>query len=228
MHANSRPVYSNQAGPHEKLAGLVQKHARAPFRKPPAPYSMAAFELVLRAWDGRQPLLLDSACGTGASTLALARLHPECLAIGVDQSEQRLSQGRRAEDAPANALLLRADVVDIWTLLARQGMRLAHHYLLYPNPWPKSAQVMRRWPAHPAFPAMLTLGGKLECRSNWEIYVREFALALQALRGAAPEVTRIQAQEPLTPFERKYRDSGHALWRAAVDLDEAALLREAA
>jgi tRNA (guanine-N7-)-methyltransferase len=75
---------------------------------------------------------------------------------------------------------------------------------------------------------MLALGGVLECRSNWETYVREFALALQALRGTAPEVTRIEAQEPLTPFERKYRDSGHALWRAAVDLDAAAPLRAAA
>jgi tRNA (guanine-N7-)-methyltransferase len=224
MHANSRPVTSPQQGPHQQLGALVLRHARSPFRKPPAPYSVAAFGRLLAAWDGSAPLLLDAGCGTGASTRALARLHPHCLAVGVDQSEARLAQGEQAargQAAPPNLLLLRADVVDIWGLLAARGMRLARHYLLYPNPWPKPAQVMRRWPAHPAFALLPALGGVLECRSNWEVYVQEFSAALGLLRGAAPACEAFVPEEPLTPFERKYRDSGHTLWRAAVDLDTA-------
>jgi len=233
MHANSRPVTSAQSGPHHNLAALAAKHAREPFRKPPAAYSQAAFERLLTTWDGRAPVLLDAGCGTGASTRALARLHPRCLAIGVDQSAARLAQGANAARAdgaqePENLLLLRADVVDFWALLGRQGMRLAYHYLLYPNPWPKPAQLMRRWPAHPAFPAMLALGGQLECRSNWKVYVEEFAQALQVLCGAAPDCEAWMPDDPLTPFERKYRDSGHALWRARVALDAANALRAAA
>lgn len=232
MHANSRPVQSSQLRPHQKLAELVARHARAPLRKPPAPYSEAAFGQLLKAWDGRAPLLLDAGCGTGASTRALARLHPQCLAVGVDQSAARLAQGENAAQAggaaPENLLLLRANVVDIWALLAREKMRLAHHYLLYPNPWPKPAQLMRRWPAHPAFPGLLALGGRLECRSNWQVYVEEFCAALQVLRGAAPVAAAFVPAEPLTPFERKYRDSGHALWRAAVDLDTGPAGRDAA
>ena len=225
MHANSRPVESTQQAPHHQLAALVRRHAQSPFRKPPAAYSAAAFERLLAAWDGRAPLLLDAGCGTGASTRALARLHPHCLAIGVDQSAARLAQGAnaaRGETAPPNLLLLRADVVDIWGLLAARGMRLAYHYLLYPNPWPKPAQVMRRWPAHPAFPLVLALGGRLECRSNWCVYVEEFSAALGLLRGTAPACEIFVPGETLTPFERKYRDSGHTLWRAAADLDTAA------
>ena len=224
MHANSRPVASAQQAPHLKLAALVARHARTPFRKPPAAYSVAAFERLLSVWDGHAPLLLDAGCGTGASTRALARLHPHCLAVGVDQSAARLAQGARwaGADSPANALLLRADVVDLWLLLAQRRIRLARHYLLYPNPWPKAAQVMRRWPAHAAFPALLSLGGVLECRSNWRVYVDELCCAVHMLTGREPRSAAFVPEQPLSPFERKYRDSGHTLWRACVDLDAGA------
>lgn len=224
MHANSRAVISLQEAPHPQLDALLLRHARHPWQKPPAPYSIAAFERLLAVWDKRAPLLLDAGCGTGASTVALARLHPGHLAVGIDQSAARLSQGenaRRHTPVPENLLLLRADVVDLWGLLARERVRLARHYLLYPNPWPKPPQVMRRWPAHPVFPALLSLGGVLECRSNWRVYVEEFSRAVGLLRGVAPVVAPFTPDEPLTPFERKYRDSGHLLWRAAADLDAA-------
>lgn len=221
MHANSRPVTSLQQGPHPQLEALVRKHARHPWQKPPAPYSVAAFERFLAAWDRRAPLLLDAGCGTGSSTVALARLYPRHLVVGIDQSAARLRQGenaRRGEELPENLLLLRADVVDFWALLARGNLCLDRHYLLYPNPWPKPAQVMRRWPAHPVFPVLLSLGGTLECRSNWRLYVEEFSQAVGLLGRKIPKVEAIVPDEPLTPFERKYRDSGHALWRAEAAL----------
>jgi tRNA (guanine-N7-)-methyltransferase len=87
---------------------------------------------------------------------------------------------------------------------------------------------MRRWPAHPAFPLLLQLGGVLECRSNWRTYVEEFCLASQLLGKGSPSCEAFTADDPLTPFERKYRDSGHALYRACVDLDQASPLNPAA
>ncbi len=158
MHSNSRLVRSSQQLPHPRPAeALAARHRGASFRKPPAPYSLAAFARLLAAWDGEAPLVLDAGCGTGASTLALARQFPRSFVVGVDQSAARLAQSAR-QAAPANALLLRADLVDIWLLMAGRRMRLAGHYLLYPNPWPKPAQVMRRWPAHPVFPTLLGAG----------------------------------------------------------------------
>ena len=221
MHANSRPVQSDQAAPHPKLADLALRHAQSPFRKPPAPYSRAAFERFVAVWDGRMPLLLDAGCGTGASTRRLALLHPQSLVVGVDQSAARLAQGERQE-TPANALLLRADVVDFWLLLAERRIALARHYLLYPNPWPKPAQLMRRWPAHAVFPTVLALGGVLECRSNWRIYAEEFVLAVRLASRREALLEAFAPDQPLTPFERKYRDSGHTLYRAVVDLSPAA------
>jgi tRNA (guanine-N7-)-methyltransferase len=211
-------VHSTQTAPHRDLARLVRRHLAHAFRKPAADYSRTAFADFLRIWDGRRALVLDAGCGTGASTLALARLHPHALAVGVDQSARRLARGHALTAMPPNALLLRADVVDFWRLLAAEGIPLEAHYLLYPNPWPKPDQVMRRWPAHPVFPTLLALGGRIECRSNWRVYAEEFALAAAMLTDTPVTVERFDATQPLTPFERKYQASGHPLYRARLRL----------
>lgn len=98
---------------------------------------------------------------------------------------------------------------------------LQAHYLLYPNPWPKPAHLGRRVHGHPAFPLLLQLGGALELRSNWQLYVEEFGVALQ-LCGVAARVAAVPQEEaPLTLFERKYRDSGQQLWRMSATLPAA-------
>ena len=105
------------------------------------------------------------------------------------------------------------------------GLRLARHYVLYPNPWPKIGHLGRRWHAHPVFPWIARLGGVLECRSNWHVYIEEFALALEAAIGQPVAWQAFSAELPLTPFERKYRDSGQTLYRLGVDLSAAALTK---
>ena len=59
----------------------------------------------------------------------------------------------------------------------------------------------------------------LECRSNWSVYIDEMALAI-ALATGRPAVGEAwqPSGEPLTPFEKKYLASGHALHRVVVDL----------
>ncbi|MBL8385100.1 MAG: methyltransferase domain-containing protein [Burkholderiales bacterium] len=211
-----RAVRSTQEDIHPRLDALVRRHLARPLRKPPAPYSRAAFAAFLAAWDGATAPVLDAGCGTGEGTRALAARHPDRLVVGVDQSAHRLARGAARGALPDNVILLRADVVDIWMLLAEARVRLAAQYLLYPNPWPKPAQVMRRWPAHPVFPLVLSLGGSVECRSNWRVYVAEFARAASLVTGAAVAVEAWDAGAPLTPFERKYAAAGHALFRAVV------------
>ncbi|SDH08364.1 tRNA (guanine(46)-N(7))-methyltransferase TrmB [Propionivibrio dicarboxylicus] len=223
MQANSRLPSSAQTGIHEQLAGLLERHRHALFQKPFADYNRAAYAASMerRARQASQaPLILDACCGVGASSIALARAFPEHYVIGVDQSASRLQrqiEGKR-EGWPENLDLVRADLVDYWRLLHADGVRLDRHYLLYPNPWPKIGHLSRRWHGHPVFPEMLALGGVLECRSNWRIYVEEFCFAVGALTGALPACEAYVAEAPLTPFERKYRDSGHALWRTVVTL----------
>lgn len=217
-YANSRIPVSAQQGAHEALAARLARHLSEPFRKPCAPYNREAFERSLVGWDGRAPLILDAGCGVGHSTIELARRHPDHYVIGVDQSAERLARRKPYPDAllPSNLVFVRADLVDYWRLLFDAGARLARHYVLYPNPWPKIGHLGRRWHAHPVFPWLLALGGELECRSNWRVYTDEFALAVGWALGRPVRVEPWIATSPLTPFERKYRDSGQPLYRVAI------------
>lgn len=221
MFANSSKVDSRQQQVHPRLDELVTRHLRAPFRRPVAAASAQAFaQLAAELAGDARPRILDAGCGTGASTLALARLHPQALLLGVDKSARRLDKGLRAAalpQAPENVRLLRCDLVDFWLLAAAAGWRFAGQYLLYPNPWPKPEHVMRRWPAHPVLPALLQAGGALELRCNWQPYAQEWGRALSlAGRSWHMDCLTLGEAAALTPFEAKYRASGHTLWRVCA------------
>jgi tRNA (guanine-N7-)-methyltransferase len=221
VRANSSNITSGQSHIHDGLAALVAKHAVSEFRKPIADYSRSAFAASMVAWQtaGGPALILDAGCGVGLSTLNLATQFPDHFVIGVDQSADRLARNTAwVGPVPANCVTVRADLVDYWRLLRAAAIRPARHYLLYPNPWPKIGHVQRRWHGHAVFPTVVALGGAFECRSNWRIYIEECAAALTQLSGAAIDVQQYACTEALTPFERKYRDSGHALWRCTVQL----------
>jgi tRNA G46 methylase TrmB len=216
MQANSRPVTSSQSGIHDQLTAVVAKHAASKFLKPIASYNCSAFDTSIAAWTatGQMPLILDTGCGVGLSTLHLATLFPDHFVIGVDQSADRLGRNTSwPAPLPRNFIRVRADLVDYWRLMHASGIRLDRHYLLYPNPWPKIGQLGRRWHGHPVFPTVVALGGVLECRSNWRIYVEECAAALSQLTATEVACEPYLTQAPITPFEQKYLASGHDLWR---------------
>lgn len=221
MQANSRVPTSAQTGIHEHLATLLERHRHSPYRKPYADYNRVAFAASLarrEALAPSAPLILDSGCGVGASSIALALAFPDHYVIGVDQSEARLNLANRGA-LPANLDLVRADLVDYWRLMRDANMRPALHYLLYPNPWPKIGHLSRRWHGHAVFPALLELGGVLECRSNWRIYIDELCFAVERLTQREAIGQPYTPEKTLTPFERKYLDSGHVLYRTVIDLE---------
>ena len=198
---------------------LVKKHMTTQWRQPlHAPTVKTFAALVASGVDPGQKIVLDSGCGTGVGTRQIAACYPDCLVIGVDKSEARL------RTIPAghflyrerNVIWLRAELASFWRLALRAGWRLHRHYLLYPNPWPKPGQVLRRWHAHPVFPVLLQLGGPLELRCNWEIYAREFAAAAEMAGCRDVQLTKGVDSAITTPFESKYRNSGQTLFRVVV------------
>lgn len=129
--------------------------------------------------------------------------------VGIDKSRHRLA--KHPGEGDANSILLHAECEDIWRLLRREGFTVDYHYLLYPNPWPKAAHLKRRIHGHPAFRYLLELGGRVELRSNWQIYVEEFGVAMH-LGGYCGKVLQLNPGPPLSLFEHKYQVSGHTLW----------------
>lgn len=211
VHNNSRSVVSSQTAVHPKLAGVVARHLNATHRAPPRTHNLAAFEILREAAkEHALPLILDSFCGTGHSTAALAERHPRHLIIGIDQSQARLA--RHPQASSTNYLLLQANCEAIWALMVNEGLTVDAHYLLYPNPWPKPSQLQRRIHGHPGFADLIRLGGRVELRSNWQLYVEEFGIAMQ-LAGAHGLVGRVEEQAiGISLFEQKYHGSGQALW----------------
>ncbi len=208
----SRRVISNQSGPHERLEETVRKHLKYASRKPIAGHSKLAFD-TFSDWLAKsdKPLILDACCGVGDSTRNLAIRFPEHSVLGVDKSLKRLSKERTDSD-PENMLLLRADLNDFYRLLVDDNIAIARHYILYPNPWPKSAHLARRWHGASAFADIVKIIGPLELRSNWKLYLQEFQIALR-LAGQVSDITEINPENPITPFEAKYQNSGQVLWQ---------------
>ena len=211
MQDHSSPVISNQEHLHSRLVPVVQRHLQTLYRGQISDYSRRAYATVREfLHHGQRPLVIDSFCGTGHSTALLAQRHPGHFVIGIDKSAHRLN--KHGGSTSTNYCLLQAKCEDIWTLLAQDKLYSDYHYILYPNPWPKARHLQRRIHGHASLPHLLALGGQIELRSNWQLYVEEFGSALH-LAGHHGSVARVSnSNTPLSLFEHKYRQSGHDLW----------------
>ena len=216
---NSKVVTTNQIGVHERLDDIVLRNLNNPFCKPIAEHTQVAFDQVTEWLQSRTgELILDSCCGIGESSRHLANRYPEASVIAVDRSAHRLSKHDNCFSGELdNLLFVRADLIDFWRLAVAAQWRLAKHFILYPNPYPKSAQVQRRWHASPVFSDLLALGGGLTVRSNWQLYIEEFVRALE-LTGRESSVQLYCADQPMSAFERKYWESGQQSWQCQVQL----------
>jgi tRNA G46 methylase TrmB len=214
-----REVTSNQAGVHKHLEATVRKHLTHPWRKPLSRFSEDIFATVT-AWLAATPgpLILDSGCGIGESSAQLARQFPGAKVLGFDRSESRLDKLSRKTEVPHNCLVVRADAEDLWRQLHAAGIFPEQHYLLFPNPYPKAAQLNQRWHGSPVLPYLLALGGKLEVRSNWQVYLEEFSLAVNIATGITPQIDPYRVSEPISAFEAKYAGANQPLWRLTVQL----------
>jgi tRNA G46 methylase TrmB len=191
------------------------------FLKPIQAHNQKAFDEIneqVAQWRG--PLILDSCCGVGESTARLAEQHPDAMVIGVDKSAHRLERHShyQSNEQGQRYWVVRADLMDFWRLARQANWQPQQHCLFYPNPWPKSAHLARRWHGSPVWKDLVALGGQLQVRSNWSLYLLEVAQALQVSGYQAMVSLLPENSEPITPFERKYQNSGQALWQLHANL----------
>ncbi len=218
MQQQSRSIITNQIGLHQNLTKVVSRHLKHPSQKPLSAHTQQAFQVAI-SWlgDWQGDLILDSCCGVGESTLNIAKAHPNARVIGVDKSALRTDKHQAYASTLQNYLVLRADLNDFLRLLVLYDKKLTKHYLLYPNPYPKSAHLQRRWYATSALKDMLKLGGILEVRSNWQLYIQEFSAAL-SIANVSNKIGVFESDQAITPFERKYWQSGQSSWQLLANL----------
>ncbi len=226
---DSKAIITNQSGIHEKLDEVVSKHLSHPFKKPYQAHTQQAFkemDTLVQAFLSANPsgeIILDACCGVGQSSRILAEQNPQALVIGVDKSAHRINrnvEGFTQEDGynAQNYHLVRADLNDFYRLVKEAQWPVSKHYILYPNPWPKSKHLQRRWHGSAVFPQMTSIGNTLILRSNWRLYLEEFQQAAKqiALHGELSQVNVAEAQA-LTPFEAKYQASGQVCWQLTLN-----------
>jgi tRNA G46 methylase TrmB len=223
---DSKVIISNQDGIHEKLDEVVKKHLAHDFKKPYQAHTQQAFEEingVVQSFLNANPegeVILDACCGVGQSTRLLAQKNPRAIVIGVDKSDHRINRNVEGFDVnngfnADNFYLVRADLNDFYRLVKAAKWPVSKHFILYPNPWPKSKHLQRRWHGSAVFPQMTSLGNELILRSNWRIYLDEFQQAASHvdLTGDISEVAIVDPGLALTPFEAKFQASGQVCWQ---------------
>ncbi len=214
----------------------IADHTRLAFAD--AELFIADFYATRPAQSAPLPVILDSGCGTGESTFHLAQQFPDYPVIGIDKSAVRLDKAKRnngdlPQPMPQNAFLIRAELIDFWRLTQEKikagQWAIPYHAIYYPNPWPKQSEAGRRFHLHPIFPTLMGLAQTTELRTNWEIYAQEFAQAVRILqktpvRDCFPSsrvamtinCEAFEPEQPITAFERKYKEACQQLWRVIV------------
>lgn len=220
----AKPITSPQQGVHDNLEKVVRKHLATKSQKPIAEHNQTAFDEAYHYWQqrGKPPVLLDSCCGTGESSRYLAATHPNHLVIGLDQSCKRLQNSANTH-LPENCLLLQCECSDFWQLAEQKQWCFEKHTIFYPNPYPKTQHLQRRWHGHSALSSLLRISQYIELRTNWKIYAEEFQQTLAIAKSMGFAINNIERQqyftdEPITAFERKYQLSSHQLWQVTASL----------
>jgi len=90
-------------------------------------------------------IIFEIGCGHGHLLAAYAAAHPDAFCFGVDLVTQRILRAQRKQQRAglANLAFLKADVADTLAALP-PPVRFAGIFVLFPDPWPKRAHLLRR------------------------------------------------------------------------------------
>lgn len=216
MSNNVYDVLSNQTDLHANLVDVVVKHDQFSFQKAVSSAANNQLALILPKLRAANYVVIDSGCGTGDSCLYLTKRYPEAIVLAIDKSAYRLQKARARCDQYPNIVFLSGDCVEYWRLIVAENISIKSHYLFYPNPWPKAKHLLRRWHGHPVFPLLIAMSPVTELRSNWLLYLEEFAAACHLLGYHDVEILPVDKDSVVSAFERKYQRCGQKVYRLLV------------
>jgi tRNA (guanine-N7-)-methyltransferase len=174
----------------------------------------------IAAWFGREaPLVLEIGCGSGISTLAMAKEEPGVDVIAVEIYRRGLAQLLCAieRDGVSNIRLIRGNAVDVLDRLIAPGS-LTGVRVFFPDPWPKARHHKRRF-LQPATVCLiadrLLPGGVLHAATDHPGYAEQIA----EVGDAEPRLCRvapgsrlpISVARPTTKYETKAHEAGSAV-----------------
>ncbi len=176
--------------------------------------------LDTRAWFGRQaPVVLEIGCGSGTSTLAMAKEEPGVDVVAVEVYRRGLAQLLCAidRDKVNNIRLIRGNAVDVLQRLIAPSS-LTGVRVFFPDPWPKARHHKRRF-LQPGTIGLiadrLLPGGVLHIATDHAGYaehIAEVGAGEPRLRPADPDgALAISIVRPTTKYETKAQEAGSAV-----------------
>ena len=166
------------------------------------------------------PVTLEIGFGNGEGLLELAMAHPGRQYLGIDVYRPgigRLLQALEQQDIE-NVRVIQGDATECLPLVPTGA--LDEVLVFFPDPWPKKRHHKRRLIQAPfvrELGRVLHPGGRLHLATDWEDYARHMVAVLEqnpefenpAGPGHFSERPRTR---PLTRFERRGLDRGHAIF----------------
>jgi tRNA (guanine-N7-)-methyltransferase len=199
----------------------------------PGAAGLAEPPLDTAAWFRRQaPVVLEIGCGSGTSTLAMAKEEPDVDVIAVEIYRRGLAQLLSAIDREplGNIRLIRGNGIDVLHRLIAPGS-LTGVRVFFPDPWPKARHHKRRF-LQPATVDLivdrLLPGGVLHAATDHAGYaehIAEVGLGEPRLRPVGPgDRLPISTVRPTTKYETKAHEAGSVvtefIWLKAETRDE--------
>jgi tRNA (guanine-N7-)-methyltransferase len=184
---------------------------------PPAGAPVRPEPLDTRGWFGREaPVVLEIGCGSGISTLAMAKDEPGVDVIAVEIYRRGLAQLLSAIDREqvGNIRLIRGNAIDVLDRLIAPGS-LTGVRVFFPDPWPKARHHKRRF-LQPSTIGLiadrLLPGGVLHAATDHPGYAEHIGEAGDGeprLRRAEPgDRLPISVVRPTTKYETKAQEAG--------------------
>lgn len=172
------------------------------------------------AWFGRRaPVVLEIGCGSGISTLAMAKDEPEIDVVAVEIYRRGLAQLLSAidRDQVSNIRLIRGNALDVLQRLIAPGS-LTGVRVFFPDPWPKARHHKRRF-LQPGTIGLiadrLLPGGVLHVATDHAGYaehIAEVGAGESRLHPVGPDsALPISVVRPTTKYETKAQEAGSAV-----------------
>lgn len=172
------------------------------------------------AWFGRQaPVVLEIGCGSGISTLAMAKDEPDIDVVAVEIYRRGLAQLLSAidRDQVRNIRLIRGNALDVLRRLIAPGS-LTGVRVFFPDPWPKARHHKRRF-LQPGTIGLiadrLLPGGVLHVATDHAGYaehIAEVGAGESRLHPIGPDsALPISIVRPTTKYETKAQEAGSAV-----------------
>ncbi len=208
MKNNSTQVFSNQSKKNPKLLYCLKKNCQNNFVPFIDKSTFQVYKHIKEFKDQGVPVILDNGCGTGLSSLWLALQNPNTVVFGIDRAKNFISTNKCK-----NVIFAQVEISQLWRLLWKNKIPIFKAFLLYPNPWPKSKHLTRRWHAHPAFKYLTYITNSLELRTNWEVYALEAQASLEFMTDNRTILSKFKPSYSISLHEDKYMKSGHNLFK---------------